>query len=127
MRAESSKVLVVRRLLFKFGWYAYNASRVPVQLGPKAAADVPGEVRDFTSDPSGGKFTSPSLPDQGRGPGLRKPRPAPKRQEGDDGLGPGCQRPRPVGADPRRPEGALIEKYWSGQVRLGQVYYSAEV
>ena len=61
MRAESSKVLVVRRLLFKFGWYAYHrdASRVPVQLGPKAAADVPGEVGDFANKPSGGKFTTP--------------------------------------------------------------------
>ena len=35
-------------------WY-----RVPVQLDPKAKADVPGEVGDFANKPSGGKFTTP--------------------------------------------------------------------
>ena len=35
-------------------WY-----RVPVQLDPKATADVPGEVGDFANKPSGGKFTTP--------------------------------------------------------------------
>ena len=107
MRAESSKVLVVRRLLFKFrvGWYAERQQppgRVPVQLGPRAAADEPGKVGDFASEHSGGKFTTHPLcqagaPGFGKFDGNLDPPPSDRKVMGWDqaasARGPSAQTP----------------------------------